>query len=382
MKRGIFVVTTDYKPSLGGVAEMTYQVALGFSRAGWRVVVLAPEGDDNGFDAKQPFETVRVLPVEFGGPLRTLRWTMDLTRFRRRLKDIANERGIRYVLNMDSGGYESLSGYLRSRALDALKLPQGIMFYGRDVVTFPTFPWHRRKLYRSIVARVHDVYCISRFTGEQAVASFGDGLEPIITGAGVRPELLPARVDRRAARGRLVPRKGIDMVIRAMPRVLSEVDDVLYLVAGAGPDLERLRGLAEEVGCAADVRFDGRFEDELLAHYYGAADVFVMPARYVPGEDAEGFGIVYAEAGHYGLPVIGGRAGGALDAVIDGHTGLLVDPENVEEIAAGLTTLLKDPPLRRQLGHAGRIHVRRRLTWDEVVKRFEEGVRSTLAGTG
>ena len=67
MKRGVLIVTVAYKPSLGGVAEMTYPVALGFSRAGRDVVVLAPEGDDGGFDVKQPFETVRVLPVESGG---------------------------------------------------------------------------------------------------------------------------------------------------------------------------------------------------------------------------------------------------------------------------------------------------------------------------
>lgn len=153
---------------------------------------------------------------------------------------------------------------------------------------------------------------------------------------------------------RLIPRKGVDTVLRALPAVLSRVPDLVYVIAGTGPDEPRLRGLAADPRVAPAVRFLGGVAEEDLVACYHAGDVFVMPNRELPNGDLEGFGQVFLEASACGRPVIGGRSGGAVDAVVDGVTGFLVDPTSPQETAARLVDLLTRPDLRASLGAAGR----------------------------
>ena len=165
--------------------------------------------------------------------------------------------------------------------------------------------------------------------------------------------------------GRLVPRKGIDTVLRAFPEVLRAVPDAVYLIGGIGPDRERLAAIAQEMGVGADVRFLGKIPYSRLPLYYNACDVFVMPSRAaVP--DVEGFGIVFLEAGACGKPVVGARAGGVPDAVRDGETGLLIEPDVPPALAGTLIRLLQDESLARQMGAAGRRRVLREGTWDHA----------------
>jgi len=155
--------------------------------------------------------------------------------------------------------------------------------------------------------------------------------------------------------GRLVERKGHDVVIRALPGIRRAVGPVRYLIAGAGPEEARLRTLAREVGCADDVVFAGHVDDRDLPLFYAACDVFVMPSRALEQRDGiEGFGIVFLEAGACGKPVVGGRSGGIADAVLDGITGVLVDPRSVDEVTGALTRLLQDRGEAARMGGEGR----------------------------
>jgi phosphatidylinositol alpha-1,6-mannosyltransferase len=170
---------------------------------------------------------------------------------------------------------------------------------------------------------------------------------------------------------RLVPRKGQDTLILAMPRILREVPDAALLIVGGGPYRGELEKLARRTGVAAAVRFTGAVPWEELPAHYGAGDVFAMPCRTRRGGlDVEGLGIVYLEASATGLPVIAGDSGGAPDAVLDGETGWVVAGGSPEQSAERVVTLLHDPELRRRMGERGRRWVEESWRWDLLADRL------------
>ncbi len=159
---------------------------------------------------------------------------------------------------------------------------------------------------------------------------------------------------------RLIDRKGQDIVIRALPRVLREVPDLVYVVAGKGDYRTALEALAGELGVASHVLFTGFVADEEVPDVYAAANAYVMLSR--EGEevgDIEGFGITYLEAAAAGLPVIAGDSGGTADAVENKVTGVLVDPVNVPAVEEAILGFLKNPGRARAMGEAGRSRVER-----------------------
>jgi len=166
---------------------------------------------------------------------------------------------------------------------------------------------------------------------------------------------------------RLDAHKGIDTVIRALPAVRAAFPDAAprYAVAGVGPQQTRLARLAAELGLGDAVRFLGFVPEDDLPALYNAADLYVGVSRRIDLL-AEGFGIALVEASASGLAVVGGRSGGVPDAVRDGETGILVDPEQPAAVAAGVTRLLADTELRRRMGAAGRRAVETYYNWDRV----------------
>jgi phosphatidyl-myo-inositol dimannoside synthase len=168
---------------------------------------------------------------------------------------------------------------------------------------------------------------------------------------------------------RLEWHKGIDTTIRALPAVRAAVPGTRYAVAGVGPRRPQLEALARELGLGDAVRFLGAVPDPDLPALYNAADLYVGASRR---HDllVEGFGISLVEASASGLAVVAGRSGGVPDAVRDGETGLLVDPETPEPVAAGIVALLRDGERRRAMGAAGRRAVETFYNWDRVARDF------------
>lgn len=174
---------------------------------------------------------------------------------------------------------------------------------------------------------------------------------------------------------RLDERKGQDQVIRALPAILDQYPETVYVIAGSGSFENRLRQLVVDLELSENVVFTGLVSEAEVAAHYRLADIFVMPNRTLPNGDTEGFGIVFLEAGACGVPVVGGNAGGVPSAIDHDVTGLLVDGTSVAEIAAALIKLLGDGNLRAAMGATGRNKALEN-TWAEKARRFEQFVRN------
>jgi len=170
---------------------------------------------------------------------------------------------------------------------------------------------------------------------------------------------------------RLHPRKGHDMVIRAMPEVLKEVPETRYVIAGTGDYHNRLVQLVHEHNLHDNVIFSGHVPDDRIIEYYDLSDVFVMPSRQ-EGHSVEGFGISFLEASARGKPAIGGNHGGVPEAIIDGQTGLVVNPHSPKEIAEAIIKLLSDKEYAEELGQRGRQRCFASLGWENITRKMLE----------
>ncbi len=172
---------------------------------------------------------------------------------------------------------------------------------------------------------------------------------------------------------RLEERKGVDIALRALPRILEVEPETHYLIVGDGSQRTRLERLTAELGLGGRVTFLGALPHESpeLLGYYQSCDLFLMPNRQLSSGEAEGFGLVFMEASACGKPVIGGRSGGAVDAVRDGVTGLLVDGSAPEEVANAALRILGDARLAGRFGESGRTAAEQ-ASWPRKVMEFRE----------
>ncbi|MBW8802603.1 MAG: glycosyltransferase family 4 protein [Catenulisporales bacterium] len=168
---------------------------------------------------------------------------------------------------------------------------------------------------------------------------------------------------------RLVPRKGQDTLIRALPLIRRSVPDAALLIGSGGPYSDALKKLAAAEGVAEHVVFTGSVPWEQLPTLFAVGDVFAMPCRTRRfGLDVEGLGIVYLEASAAGLPVIAGDSGGAPEAVLEGETGYVVPGDSVEQCAARCVELLSDPVKAKAMGERGRAWVEEKWQWDSIAQ--------------
>ena len=173
--------------------------------------------------------------------------------------------------------------------------------------------------------------------------------------------------------GRLVPRKGQDVLIEALPLIIEKVPDAHLLLVGKGKYEKKLRSLVAKHHMGDRITFTGRIEYKDLPRYISAGDVFAMPCRSrFTGLEVEGLGIVYLEASACGVPVVAGDSGGAPDAVKEGITGFVVNGKNVKEVAAATTEILSQPPLAQSMASAGRRWIVEEWRWQIWSSRFNQ----------
>lgn len=180
--------------------------------------------------------------------------------------------------------------------------------------------------------------------------------------------------------GRLVPRKGTDMAVRAMKQVVARRPGVHYLIVGDGELRTELEQTIRDQGLSDWITMVGKVSDDELLRYLRLCDLFIMPNRTMPDGDTEGFGLVFREANACHKPVVGGRAGGAVEAVSDGVSGLLVDGSKPDEIADAVERILGDPALAALLADGG-LKLAREYSTEAVANKFLRMCERLLRGT-
>lgn len=367
--RSVLLVSNDYPPSVGGIANILHLICSALAPE--RVAVLAQDAPGAAaFDARQPFRMHRER-YDAGG----VRALVSTLRYARRVRRIVRETRPD-LLYFDKPWPLGMVGLLMRRR----GIPYVVHTFGNEVLE----PRHRiiERIRAAVLRNAERVIVISNFTRD-AVEALGVPRERT---AMIRPKVdlaqfgVPVDVDAFKAKeglagkrviltvGRLVERKGMDRVIEALPEIARSVPDVAYVIVGEGKDESRLRELAQRHGVADRVLFPG---NRNVVAFYHACDVFAMISRYIVERgDVEGFGVVYLEANACRKPVVGGNSGGVPDAVVDGETGLLVEADDVPGVAAALARLLNDAELRRRMGEAGHARVKREFTLDKYGEEF------------
>ena len=178
--------------------------------------------------------------------------------------------------------------------------------------------------------------------------------------------------------GRLVERKGVHILIRALARVRERVEATLTVI-GEGPEAAALRAEAVRAGVGGSVRFAGRVDEDALAEAYRTCDLFVLPAVVDRKGDTEGLGVVLLEAIEFGMPVIASDIGGIPDIVRHRDTGLLVPPGDAPALAAAILEAVADPGESRARALRGRNHARHRFALAGVVDCLVERYEGALA---
>ncbi len=365
--RRTLLVTNDFPPRPGGI--QAYLHALATRLPANSLVVYAPKWKGAAeFDARQPFPVVR-------HPTSLMLPTPDVLR---RARDIARAE------SCDAAWF----GAAAPLALLAprLGLSRSVACTHGHEVGWSMLPVASQAL-RAIGTGVDVVTYVSRYTRSRFAAAFGPlaALEHLPSGVDTdlyRPDAAARdEIRRRYGLGdrpvvvcvsRLVPRKGQDVLIRALPLIQRTVPDAALLIVGGGPHRKTLSALAAESGRSGDIVLTGSVPWEELPAHYNAGDVFAMPCRTRGrGLDVEGLGIVYLEASATGLPVIAGRSGGAPETVRDGVTGNVVDGRDVEDVAKKVAALLADPAMAAEMGRAGRRWVSDHWRWDRFAHRLE-----------
>jgi len=283
-------------------------------------------------------------------------------------------------------------GYMGLHLKRWLGLPYVVYAHGNEILASDGENWQKPKL---SLLRANRILCNSRFTAE-LVSQLGvapeknvvlhpgcdtERFRPRETTDQIRQQLLGEHWKRKVILtvGNLVERKGHDTVIQALPTVLKQVPDAVYLIVGHGARRAELEVLASELGVRGQVILAGLCSDQQLPEVYALGDVFVMASRArLESCDVEGFGLVFLEAGATGKPVIAGRSGGIPDAVVHGETGYLVDPSDPGEVAKYLIQVLQDRSLAANLGRNGRERVLREFTWERFAHRLSNVLSSVV----
>ncbi len=364
------ILARDFPPDIGGVQTVVAELA---RRTANVRVIARRTGGDAAHDHDYPAIVTRIVACERGPrPLRpVLRQIALLVAVFRAWRA---KRFGRIVC-----GYLAFAGPIAWLWRKLFGVPYAVLTYGTEIVrardTIWSFVWRRILRDADFVATIADplVEILSSLEPCARVVKIplGGTLSPIDPPSLPNPwrgrDLSAKRVVLSV--GRLVPRKGFDMVVRALAGARSKRDDTIYVVAGDGPDRARLESLASECGIGDAVVFAGRVDTDELRALYARCDVFIMPSRR-EGEDIEGFGIVFVEAGAFGKPVIGGDSGGVSEAVRDGVNGLLVDPTDPVAVRDAIDRVLDDAQLAARLGEGGRQLVATEFTFARMAAVF------------
>jgi phosphatidyl-myo-inositol dimannoside synthase len=362
----LLLLTPDFPPARGGIQLLSYRLATAMTAFDTRVIALDVPGAAQ-FDALAGVAVRRVRPAGRSGlarvaPLNALAVSEALS-FRPQA-----------TLSMHIVASPAAAAISRLLAAGTVQY-----FHANEIAGKP-------KLAAFAARRARAVISVSRYCTELLAAAGGPTAAVTMIPPGVdlpdNPRALIAERPTVLTVARLADRyKGHDVLARSMRLVREQVPDVSWVVIGEGPLRPELEELCRSAGVADCTRFLGAVSDEERDEWLARADLFAMPSRLPgAGQAGEGFGIVYLEAAAYGKPVLAGNVGGAVDAVVDGETGLLVDPTDQLAVGSAIARLLLDKDLASRLGRAGAERARG-FAWPVIAERVQGLLLEQLAAS-
>ena len=379
----LLLFSREFPPGPGGIGTHAWQLSSNLQRLGWDVSVISPQdyatdAEIEAFNVAQPYPVLR-LPSGRGALLEALH--------RRRI----------------------LAQRIREWRPDIV-LASGQRAVWLTAATAGSQPWvavmHGSEFEGGAISRVLTRWSFGRADAVVSVSQFSRG---VMEDAGVcsrRSVVIPNGADAdcfrvlpgadaanfRAAHGlgasrllvtvgQVSERKGQDVVIRAMPRLIERVPDVVYLIVGMPTRQTELTSLANALGVGDRVRFMGRLGTDDLVRCLNSADVFVMTSRRTAGGDCEGFGIAVVEAALCGKPAVVSDGSGLVEAIVNGETGIGVPENTPDATAEALIELLSDDALRARMARAALDRARGEQTWNIRTREYDALLRE-VSGKG
>ena len=379
----VLIVSTEFPPRPGGIGTHAHHLAKQLQRLDWTVAVVTTQValEENGrraFNAAQPFP-IGVLSAPRSSPLGPLARLRTISQWLRAWRpDVVLASGQRSIWRLS---------WLRR----ASSRPWVAIGHGTE---FGVTRWWDRWLTRRAFERAPAVVCVSQYTEARMRAVGIRPRESLVIPNGADPTLfraLPPDIVARARRelgldasrvlltvGKVTPRKGQDVAIRALPAMLGRIPNLVYLIAGLPAHRAPYARLAADLGVAERVRFLGAVGPDDLVRYVNCADLMVAPSRHTPAGEFEGYGIAVVEAALCGKPAVVSRNCGLEEAIVDGRTGLGVPENDPAATAAAVLSLLEDEDRRRAMGEAARSRAAAEQTWEHRARAYDRCLRDLI----
>jgi phosphatidyl-myo-inositol dimannoside synthase len=375
------LVTNDFPPKTGGIQVYLHELWKRLEPGRAAVLTASSHPDAEEFDAQQDFPVIRV-------PHKTL--FLPTRRALRQIEAAIAQHDPQLVL-IDPAWPLGILGPRLSR-------PYGVILHGAEVTIPGRIPFIASTL-RYVLKHASVAICAGGYPEKEARRNVAEYMPPVIqVPPGVDTErftpLPEAERDEVRTRlgldpsallvssySRLVPRKGMDTLIRASARLKQDFPSLQVAVGGSGRDTERLKKLATRLD--APVLFLGRVPDDDLAPWLGASDLMVMDCRSRwLGLEQEGFGIVFVEAAACGVAQIAGRSGGSHEAVANEETGLVVEnSRSAAALSEAIGELLVDEEARREFGRKARMQAVQKFDWRALAGELSDGLDAFDATT-
>lgn len=369
--RKTLLVTNDFPPKIGGIQNYLWELVRRLP-ADDISVYTTPYRDSAAFDARSAFLTDRsVEPVLLPSPWLT-----------RRIRSRIDEQSVGLTLLDPAVPVGAIGPWLER--------PYGVVLHGAEVTIPGRIPGSSAVLAR-VLRGASIVVSAGEYAAAEAERCAGRSLPTVVIPPGVDSERFHPvdGQDKNRIRAhfglsphdlvvssvsRLVPRKGMGILIEAAAWLSANHPNLRVLIGGAGREEARLKALIESTG--APVRLLGRISDSDVVDLYGASDLMAMFCRSRwAGLEQEGFGIVFLEAAACGIPQVAGRSGGASEATVDGETGLVV-PADVDSAVVAIGRLISDPVALTRMGRAARERAVREFDYDLLAEKLEEAINS------
>lgn len=360
----VLLVTPDFPPAAGGIQLLLSRIVERTEGLEFRVLTLGQPGAER-FDDGFPATVARVGSADGDRRLGALRLNA---------RSLAEARSFRPDVILSGHAVASLGAIALRRTLGVpfVQYVHADEFRVRAGVT------------GAAVRAADATIAVSRYTREMALEAGADPERVRVIPPGIDlPELAGGERDPATlltVATLLFRYKGHDVMVRALPLIRARVPEARWIVVGDGPFRPALASAVRAYGLEGCVELRGRVDDAERDRWLNRATVFAMPSR-VPaaGLGGEGFGIAYMEAEAHGMPAIGGDVAGARDAVVDGETGLLVDPTDHLAVAEAASALLLDRERAAAMGAAARRHAERH-AWPLIAARVRELLEEVASG--